>query len=321
MNIIDKIEEIKNEYKLYAEDKKIYIAFSGGLDSTVAALIARDTFDNSKITLINVCFGAYSYSKGLEAVLILANQMNLRLFFTQGEKEQENLMYHGPNCNQCTKNIKLGKVKEFVYKGLVVVGSNQSDSWGKLGIKYNDGIYSPLLNLNKKEINEILNFYGFKIPKIGESNFREGCKFKHLLKMAVNNKFHSRADVIANEVLHDILDFYNYERTLGNVKIIGPLSKNIALINVKPIPENSIKKIIIEKISQEETIDEVVFVDKPLKLKVAANPGIINNENSKYWIENGRLAPEFAMPIEVDWNTKSNNNKLWTFSVVDYQFL
>ncbi|MCP5455266.1 MAG: ExsB family protein [Thermotogae bacterium] len=300
-------------------DQKLYVSFSGGLDSTVVALIARDVFPKSQITLVNVCFGAYSYSNGLEAVLLLAKQMGLRLFFVQGETEQENLMYHGPNCNQCTKNIKIGKVKEFVYKGIIASGANMSDSWGKTGIKFLDGMYSPLLNLEKPEIRAILDYYNFKIPKVGENSHREGCKFKHLLKMAVNNQYHSRADVISNEIIHDILDQYGYERDIANVKIIGPLSKNIALINIKPLPPKEITDKIIEVLKKESSIAETVLVDRPIKLDISANPGIVNNSDSKYWIKTGRLQPEFAFPIEINW-IRSSNIKLWTFSVIGYSF-
>ncbi|BBE31900.1 NAD(+) synthase [Tepiditoga spiralis] len=314
------IEEIKEDIKQVVGNKKLYIAFSGGLDSTVVALLAKDALPKSQITLVNVCFGAYSYSKGLEAVLSLSNQMNLNLFFVSGESEQETLMYHGPNCNQCTKSIKIEKVKEFAYKGIVASGANQSDSWGKTKIKIMNNIYSPLVMLNKIQIKEILSYYGFTIPKIGENIGREGCKFKHLLKMAVNTQYHSRADVISNEVIHDVLDFYEFKREIANVKIIGPLSKNIAIINIKPLPPQNIINDIVKLLEKESTIDEVVVANKPMKLKISASPGISNNKESSYWIKTGRLQPEFAVPIEVEW-LPSKNNKLRTFSVIDYEFI
>jgi len=316
--IEEKINIIKQEMKEIIGNKHLYIAFSGGMDSTVVALLAKDVLPRNRITLVNVCFGGYSYSKGLEAVLLLSRQLRLKLFFTRGEEEQENIMYHGPNCNQCTRIVKIGKVKEFSYKGIIASGANLSDSWGNTGVKFLDGIYSPILNLNKKEIKEILDYYGFSIPKIGENAVREGCKYKHLLKMSVNKNYHSRADVIANEVIHDILDFYNVQREIANVKIIGPLSKNIALVNVKPLPDKEILNKIKKILEKEESINSVDIVDAPLKLKILANPGIYNNEDSKYWILNGRLASEFATPISAEW-LKSSNNKLWTFAVVDYK--
>jgi len=321
LNIEKIIEDLKNEIIETVESQKMYIAFSGGLDSTVVALLAKEALGKEKITLVNTCFGPYSYSKGLEAVLILADQLDLRLFFTNGQKEQEKLLYHGPNCNQCTRDIKLGKVKQMIYKGMVAVGSNQSDSWGKLGLKVNNGMYSPLLNLNKKTIQSILDYYGFVIPRIGENSFREGCKYKHLLKMSANTGYHARAMVVANEVIHDVLDYYDIKREIANVKIIGPLSKNIALINIKPLPPKKVIDELVSILIKEETIDSVDIVDRPIELSITASPGIVNNEESKYWIEKGRLKPEFAFDIQTIWNPPSRNNKLWTFSVVDYKKL
>jgi uncharacterized protein len=322
--LIKKIEEtinnLKEEIKQIVGNQSLYIAFSGGMDSTVVALLARDALPNDQIILVNVCFGAYSYSKAIEAVLLLSKQLNLKLNFISSNNQQENIMRHGPNCNQCTREVKIGKVKAFSHKGIVASGANKSDSWGKTGIKFMNGIYSPLINLDKNEIKEILNFYGFTIPKIGENSTREGCKFKHLLKMAVNHEYHSRAAVMANEVLLDILDFYEVKREIANVKIIGPLSQNIALINIRPLPENRIIHEIINALEKEESIDKIDVVDRPLKLKILSNPGIFNNEDSKHWILNGRLAPEFATPLIAEWK-KSSNQKLWTFSVYGYEKL
>lgn len=319
-NINDTINNIKEEIKQIVGNQPLYIAFSGGMDSTVVALLAREALPNEQITLVNVCFGAYSYSKAIEAVLLLSKELKLKLNFISSNNEQEIIMYHGPNCNQCTREVKIRKVKEFAHNGIIASGANMSDSWGKTGIKFMDGIYSPLINLNKNEIKEILNFYNFTIPKIGENSIREGCKFKHLLKMAVNSQYHSRSAVIANEVLIDILDFYDIKREIANVKIIGPLSQNIALINIRPLPENYIINEVVYNLEKEKSIDKIDVVDRPLKLKILANPGIFNNENSKHWILNGRLAPEFATPLIAEWK-KSSNQKLWTFSVYGYEKL
>lgn len=49
---------------------------------------------------------------------------------------------------------------------------------------------------------------------------------------------------------------------------------------------------------------------------VLASPAIYRNEESRKWIKEGRLQPEFAFPIEIEWR-ESKNNKLRTFQVVD----
>jgi uncharacterized protein len=65
-----------------------------------------------------------------------------------------------------------------------------------------------------------------------------------------------------------------------------------------------------------EEIDEVRWIDGEAKLKILANPGIYNSREARYWIERGRLAPEFAFPIRFEW-ARSTNRRLETFQVVD----
>lgn len=318
--ILELVEKIKEDIVQTVGQERLYVSFSGGLDSTVVALLAKDALGSDRVTLLNVCFGPYSFSKGIQAVLSLSAQMGLRLFFIPGEDEQTALMYHGPNCNSCTKNIKMGQVRKFVYKGIIASGANLSDSWGKTGIKFMDGFYSPLIGLEKVEIRKILEYYGVTIPKIGENYNREGCKLKHLLKMNVSKDFHARAVCFSNEVIHDILDQFEYERSIANVKIIGPLSKNIALVNIKPFPDKAIQDEIFSVLSAESSINEVWFADKPIELEIRANPGIYNNMDSKYWVLNGRLAPEFSCPVTAVWK-KSRNNKLHTFAVTGFRYI
>ncbi|HEV3167646.1 MAG TPA: hypothetical protein VGZ22_26815, partial [Isosphaeraceae bacterium] len=64
-------------------------------------------------------------------------------------------------------------------------------------------------------------------------------------------------------------------------------------------------------------LDEVHVVDTPLTLVAKASPAILNDPHARYWIEHGRLAPDFATPITVDWRPTSNK-RLGTFQVVDF---
>lgn len=317
IKIIDCIkEDILNTY-LETKTKFFYIAYSGGLDSTVVSLLAKDVLGKEKIKLVNVLWGANAYSKSIKAVINASLKLDLQIIFLDGHYEQQFLMKNGPNCNQCTKSIKIKKVKEYCKNNLVITGSNQCDTWGQTGIKLMNGLYSPLGDYDKITINRILEFYNYKIDKIGENKNREGCKLKHLLKLGINKNYHIRSVSVANEILMDVLDYFNFERDVANIKIIGPLSKNIALINVKPNPDNEIKNTIIDKLKKEKTIDKVYWVNKPLKLKITASPGIVNNTKSKYWILKGRLASEFSNEIEAEWSL-SNNNKLKTFNVLGF---
>ncbi|SHE57250.1 uncharacterized protein SAMN02745164_00712 [Marinitoga hydrogenitolerans DSM 16785] len=315
-----KIEQIKTEIKNIVKDEILYVAFSGGMDSTVAAFLAKEALGPEKVKLVNVLFGPFTYSKSVESVLKTAEELGLEIEFADKHKAQHKIMIHGPNCNQCTKQLKMSGVKDIAKNNLVATGANQSDSWGKTCIKVMNNLYSPIIGLTKEELRAIVKKYNLNIRRVGENAHREGCKLKHLLKLLVNMDYHGRAVSFANEIIHDILDRYEYKREIANVKIIGPLSKNIALINIKPHPPKEIYDEIVEILKDEKSIDEVYIINKPIELTISANPGIFGNEESRYWIEKGRLQPEFAAPIKVIWK-KSRNERLSTFHAVDFQFI
>ena len=65
-------------------------------------------------------------------------------------------------------------------------------------------------------------------------------------------------------------------------------------------------------------LDEVHVVDGPLTLVAKASPAILNDPHARHWIQHGRLAPDFAAPITVDWQPTSNT-RLGTFHVVGFR--
>ena len=105
---------------------------------------------------------------------------------------------------------------------------------------------------------------------------------------------------------------------MANVTIIGPLSSNIALININPLPAKVITDKMVERISNINSIDKVVLVQSPLKLKVLANPSIFRNPVARQRIEAGFLKRDFAQKIICEWH-ESTNNKLNTFHVAEYE--
>jgi uncharacterized protein len=214
----------------------------------------------------------------------------------------------------------LGKVKKEASGRLVLTGSNQSDTWGKRGLKLYNGFYAPLLELSKEEIRKIADYFDIKILQIGESKFREGCKLKHLLKPLATPRYHGQAAAEANELLLSILEREGYGSVLANVKIVGPLNKNIGLVNVSPLPEEKLKGKIIEELKKVKTLEKVEFLDKPIKLIIKANKGQFDNQHSRYWLEKGRLQPDFSVPIEVEW-LLTTNKSLSTFQVIDYEII
>jgi len=314
----EKVNNILEEIEKISQGGEVVVAFSGGLDSTVVSALAIQTLGREKVKAVTVSFGEYSYSKGLRNIQDISRALDLKLKIVQGKKEQERILKKGPACNKCTRIAKLGRVKKEASGRLVLTGSNQSDTWGKRGLKLYDGFYTPLLELNKKEIRKIANYLGIKILQIGENKFREGCKLKHLLKPLAAPHYHGHAASEANELLLSVLEEEGYESVLANVKIIGPLNKNIGLVNVSPLPEVKLKEKIIEELKKVKTLEQVEFLDKPIKLIIKANKGQFDNQHSRYWLEKGRLQPDFSVPIEVEW-LLTTNKSLSTFQVIDYQ--
>ena len=316
-------EEISNrleEIKKISRGEEVVVSFSGGLDSTVVSALALQALGEERVEAITVSFGEYSYSKGLKNIHDISKNLDLKLRIVQGKKEQEKVLKKGPACNKCTRIAKLGRVKREAKGRLVLTGSNQSDTWGRKGLKLYDGFYAPLLKMTKEEIKEIANYFNLKILKIGESKFREGCKLKHLLKPLVNSYYHGQTVAEANEILLNILEQEKYKPYLANVKIIGPLNKNIGLINVFPLPKEKLKIRIIKELEKLKNLEKVNFLDKPIKLIIKANKGQFYNQHSRYWLEKGRLQPDFSVPIKVDWLLTTNKN-LATFQVIDYQIM
>jgi len=313
-----KIQVILKEINEICKGKKIVVAFSGGMDSTVVSKLAIEALGSKRVKAISVSFENYSYIEGLKNIHSISCDLGLKLKIIPGKMLQEIVLRKGPACNQCTRKVKLGLVKKAAGTRLVLTGSNQSDTWGKMGLKLHNNIYAPLFNMCKKEIKEIAEYFNLDIKKIGENIFREGCKLKHLLKPLANPDYHGRAADEANEILLETLKKEKLNQVLANVKIIGPLSKNIGLVNLLPFPDEKIKSKIIMNLKKLKIVEEIVFLDNPIKLIIKANRGQFSNLRSRHWLEKGRLQPDFAVPINIEWRLTTNKN-LGTFQVVDYK--
>lgn len=316
------VEEIKNDIINEVKNFPLLLGFSGGLDSTALAYICADALGPQHVQLVHVIYGPYTYSKTLENVLKTADLINCKLVFVDMRSTQEKVLRNGPSCNRCTKQVKIAGVKRASEnkKLLTATGANLSDSWGEYGFKLMNRVYAPFLELSKKDIRGILSYYQVDESrvKIGESIHREGCKAKHLLKMLIVPDYHGHSVCLSNEILLDILEGIGFHAQLANVKIIGPLSSNIALINIKPMPEKFITDEIKKRLQNIESIDEVKLVTSPLKLKVLANPSIYRNQTAREHIEAGFLKRDFAQNIICHWY-ESTNNKLNTFHVAEYK--
>ncbi|MEA1883395.1 MAG: ExsB family protein, partial [Thermotogota bacterium] len=258
------IEKIKDDIITHVTNYPLLLGFSGGLDSTALAYVCADALGHGRVQLVHVIYGPYTYSKTLENVLKTAELLKCKLTFVDMRSTQEKVLRNGPSCNRCTKKVKIAGVKCALKDEslLTATGANLSDSWGEYGFKIMNGVYAPFLELDKSEIQAILSYYKVNQSrvKIGESVHREGCKAKHLLKMLVVPHYHGHSVCLSNEIILDILENIDFKAQLANVKIIGPLSTNIALINIKPLPEKEVTDEIQKRLQKTETIDEVKLV-------------------------------------------------------------
>src|SRR3972149_4416750 len=222
------------------------VAFSGGLDSTTVAALAKEALGASNVLLVTVNMGAYAYRRGNGIVLEMAEQLGLPQRCLLGQFAQHRVQRNAPACNRCTREIKLGMVRRASRGRLVLTGANRSDTWGQLGLKVCNGYYAPLLDLEKPQIRAIADHLGLRVPKSGENPGREGCKLKHLLQPLLNPNYHGRAVAEANEIVLRVLRQAGVTPELANVKIIGPLGRNIGLVNVKPPPDAALKERLVE---------------------------------------------------------------------------
>ncbi|HOR42153.1 MAG TPA: ExsB family protein [Atribacterota bacterium] len=311
------VERIINSIRRIVPEERITVAFSGGLDSTVVLFLAKEALGRERVKAANVDFGLFTYERARQNVRITSTEMQVKLHSISGKLEQTILMKGGPDCNLCTRKIKLGLIRAYTGEQIVFTGSNQSDSWGSYGTAFSDGFYAPLFHYSKEEIKIMANYLNLKIRYIGENTHREGCKLKHLLKPLANISYHGQAVSQANEILLQQIKELNLSTSIANVKIIGPLNRNIALINIFPIPARHYWKKLTDKIGSIAYIEDCFLIHKPLELTIKANKGLFNNLRSRYWIEQGRLQPEFAVPLRFNW-LLTTNHRLKTFQVIAY---
>lgn len=302
--INEKIKEIRE----IVSDSEVVIGFSGGEDSSLVAALSKIALGKEKVVLATIDWGIFSYEKSRKIVRDFSKLLGLKHVFLDGNCKQKNVWKHGPSCNSCTKFVKLKILREFSNSRLIMTGANSYDSWGKTGLKVFGGVYAPLQDLSKEEIRAMIDHLGLKIEKIGESGKREGCKLKHLLKPLINCEYHGNAAAKSNEIL---LENLNGRFKEAFVKIIGPLSKNIAVIYTEPPLDENILEKVKKEISNLSEIDDVIAFQKGMKIKVVASKPIYRNFDARKNIEF-----YIGLPGEYEW-IESKNTKLRTFQVVE----
>jgi len=305
------IDALINDIREVVNNGELVVAFSGGEDSSLVALLAKMALGKNRVILSHIDWGMYEYRKIREIVKNFAKKYDMNLHIIDGKSKQKSAWKYGPSCNSCTKFVKLPLLKEFAKGKIIATGSNQYDTWGRTGIKIKDNFYAPLGRLSKDEIRAILIHLGVEIERIGESEEREGCKLKHLLKMLIVEDFHGKAVSESNEILMDFLEEKKLKVKKAAVKIIGPLSKNIAVVVVDPPLKENLKSELLERLKGVESLSEVIFPSEKSTVVVVASSPIFKNKESRENIER-----YISIPGTYHW-ILSKNTKLRTFQVVE----
>lgn len=310
-NVIQEIQTVAKDYE------RVVVAFSGGVDSTVALFLSLSALGREKVQACTVDWGEYFPYRAIENIDFLISYFQVSHKYLPGRDIIEKVVSHGPACNLCTRKAKLENLqKSYGEKTLIIGGANQSDSWGIRGLKLVRNTYSPLFDFSKQEILQLCQVKKIPFRRIGENNVREGCVLKHLYKpLAV--KIHGQAVAKANQILLQTIHQEGFKSEIANVKIVGTLQKNQALINLRPVPNPRLKSIISQRISDLEEIDTITWVERSMTLIIRANPGLYHNFESRYWIEKGKIQPDFVQPVSLQW-MPSTNRRLRTFQVVDF---
>ncbi len=285
------------------------------MDSSVSLFIVSKALPKDRVRAVTLDYGIYSYKTGKESAIKVAGDVGVRHMFINAVESFERAHKRGQACNRCVR-MKLDIIRDHFPGCVIITGANLSDSWSRIGVKRFRDIYAPLLDLSKLEIKELVKELGVDYLKIGEGISREGCKIKHLWKPLAVPRYHGVGVALANDLILDFLKRKGMKFEYANVKVIGPLGRNIALVNVSPpLPESLKKELVAELLSLAE-IEEVRFLEGKVRLKVKANPSIFLVEHSKKDLEAGKFRKEIACQVSVEW-LLSRNKRLSTFHVVD----
>jgi uncharacterized protein len=295
--------------------RNVVVALSGGIDSSLVLFLAVQACGREKVLPVHVDWGIYTYQVIPKNVGYICQKLGLEPIVISGQSILERVLRNGPACNRCTRIAKLGLIRKKFPEYPILTGANQSDSWGSRGEPFLNNIFAPLFYLTKEEIHQIVRALPLGIEPVGESKIREGCKAKHLLKPLISPNFHGRVAAETNELLLKFLKERGKEVDLANVKIIGPLSENIALVNVLPplFPEE--EEELKKELFQIEGLARVEFVNSPFRLTVVVNPAIYYDFQAQKAISQGILSPAFAFPLQFRF-IKSENKRLYSFHVV-----
>lgn len=309
------VDRLIEEAKENLSGCNVVVALSGGMDSSLALHIVSRALPKDRVKAVTLDYGIYTYERALSSAKMVAEDAGVAHIIIDSREPFERVHKRGQACNRCVRT-KLAVIREHFPGSIIVTGANLADSWSRIGVKRFRDIYAPLLDLSKSEIKLIIEEMGIRYHRIGEGVSREGCKVKHLWKPLVAPSYHGLAVAQANDLILDFLRKENYSFDFANVKIIGPLSKNLALVNVSPNLPESLKEKLERELRSIKEIDDVQFLEGKYLLKIKANPSVYLVESSKRDLELGKFKKDVACDISIEW-LLSGNRRLLTFHVVD----
>ncbi|CAB3290133.1 PP-loop domain protein [Methanocaldococcus lauensis] len=209
---MEKLNLLKNKLKELFKNKKVIVAYSGGIDSLLLSILLNN------ITEILCIFIKTPYiSKwALNNAIINAKKYNLNLKIVKVDKIIENVPERCYLCKKMFFEI-LNKEKEYYSYDIIVDGTNYDDLFDDrpgLKAKKEFNIISPLsdLKIRKKDLIEIAKYININHPP------KETCL---LTRFEFNRKI-SIEDLRKIECLEDFLR--NYTNGAIRVRDFGELA-------------------------------------------------------------------------------------------------
>jgi len=220
-----------------SKNKRAIIAFSGGVDSSVVARIARDVSDDDNIIAVTID-SEIVHRRTIENSKRIADEIGIRHFilrknFLDNSRIVENSI---DRCYYCKKNI-IREIKKFgkIYGISVILDGTNADDMNEFrpGIRAlkEENVASPLADagIGKREVREIARFLGL-------SNFNAASESCLATRIPLNEKItYEKLRMVesAEEFLWKLGISYLRVRNFDGIAIIETLPEDIEKIIYK----------------------------------------------------------------------------------------